>query len=189
MNSPKLTILSVVAFGAVILCSCTPKESADNLTLDPTQIAAEHASTWKEKNESGLAALQSSDLAKAETELLAALKEAEACGKEDPRVAVTLMNIASLYEKQNYYPKAISHLQSARKIFRKAYGDNSEVVGVSEYHEAQVLTKEKKWSESIPLFEESLKVLKSHNADSYSDAQKDYEEARKHVVPVKSGAK
>ncbi len=124
----------------------------------------------------------------AEKDLVAGLKEAEECGQEDPRVAVSLNNLASLYENKKMYSQCANYLQKARKLFRKAYGDKNEMIPVTERNEARILTKQDKWAESLPLYEEAIRYMEMMNSKDLADVKKEYEEAKSHV-PDKAGSK
>ncbi|MBS1956190.1 MAG: tetratricopeptide repeat protein [Cyanobacteria bacterium SZAS-4] len=182
---PATTVL--LSLVTLILAACTPSEKPTNVKLDPKQIAAEHATVWQEKNKSGLAAMTSGDLDKAEKDLVAGLKEAEECGPEDERVAVSLNNLASLYENKKMYSQCASYLQKARKLFRKAYGDKNELIPVTERNEARILTKQDKWAESLPLYEEAIRYMEMMKSKDLEDVKKEYAEAKSHV-PAKAGA-
>ncbi len=182
---PATTVL--LSLATVVLAACSPAEKVGNVKMDPKEIAAAHAAVWQEKNKSGLAAMTSGDLDTAEKDLVAGLKEAEECGQEDPRVAVSLNNLASLYENKKMYSQCASYLQKARKLFRKAYGDKNEMIPVTERNEARILTKQEKWSESLPLYEEAIRYMEMMNSKDLEDVKKEYAEAKSHVT-AKSGS-
>ncbi len=168
---------------SIALCSfaaCAPKEN--NLKLDPKEIAAEHAQEWEKDNKAGLAAMTSGDLDAAEKSLVAGLKEAEECGQEDVRVAVSLNNLASLYEKKKMYSQCSGYLQKARKIFRKTYGNMNESIPVTERNEARILTKQEKWAEAIPLYEEAIRYMEMLKSKDLDEVKTEYEEAKKHLT-------
>lgn len=177
MKSSALLEITVLVIVCVSIAGCTPKESS--LKLDPKEIAAEHARDWDQNNKAGLAALTSGDLDAAEKNLVAGLKEAEECGPEDVRVAVSLNNLASLYEKKKMYTQCAGYLQKARKIFRKAYGDMNESIPVTERNEARILTKQGKWAESLPLYAEAIRYMEMLKSKDIDDVKKEYEEAKK----------
>lgn len=190
MKSSALLEISALVMVCVSAAGCAPRDNS--LKLDPKEIAAEHATIWDQKNKAGLAALTSGDLEAAEKNLVAGLKEAEECGPEDVRVAVSLNNLASLYEKKNMYSQCAGYLQKARKIFRKAYGDMNESIPVTERNEARILTKQGKWAESLPLYQEAIRYMEMLKSKDLDDVKKEYEEARKQAAlapPLKSPAR
>lgn len=171
----------VTAIVSLAIAGCTP-ERAISVKLDPKEIAAEHAVSWQEHNKSGLDAMSAGDLDKAEKNLVAGLKEAEECGPEDVRVAVSLNNLASLYEQKKMYSQCASYLQKARKIFRKAYGDRNEMIPVTERNEARIYAKEGKWAQAVPLYAEAIRYMEMMKSKELADVKKEYAEAKSHIA-------
>lgn len=186
MKPAAWTGITVIALVSLSLAGCAPKESG--LKLDPKEIAADHAKAWDSNNKAGLAAMTSGELDVAEKNLVDGLKEAEECGQDDVRVAVSLNNLASLYEKKKMYSQCAGYLQKARKIFRKAYGDMNESIPVTERNEARILTKQEKWVESLPLYEEAIRYMEMLKSRDLEDVRKEYALAKSHV-PSNSVAK
>ncbi|HEY9731211.1 MAG TPA: tetratricopeptide repeat protein [Drouetiella sp.] len=180
MKPAAWTGITIITITALSLAACAPKQSS--LKLDPKEIAADHAKTWDSKNKAGLAAMTSGDLDEAEKSLVDGLKEAEECGQDDVRVAVSLNNLASLYEKKKMYSQCAGYLQKARKIFRKAYGDMNESIPVTERNEARILTKQEKWAESLPLYEEAIRYMEMLKSRDLEDVRKEYQLAKTHVA-------
>ncbi len=67
-------------------------------------------------------AYQHADYAEAEKLFLAALKEAEKFGEQDPRSATSLNNLALLYYAQGKYTQAEPLYQRALVIYERALG-------------------------------------------------------------------
>jgi tetratricopeptide (TPR) repeat protein len=178
------TALLISAMTITALASCAPK--TERLQLDPKEVAAEHAHVWEDKNKSGLAALGRNDLDVAEKDLLEGLKEAEACGPENERVAVSLNNLASLYENKKMYTQCARYLQQSRELFKKNYGEHNAFIPVTERNEARVLTKQNKWAESLPLYESAIKAMDDQKSTELADVKREYAAAQKHVLGVKS---
>ncbi len=184
MNLQQLPTLVFISALALTFCaSCKP--NSEKIQLSPEKVAAEHAAVWQAKNKTGLAALASNDLDKAESDLVEGLREAEACGPDDPRVAVSLNNLASLYESKKMYSQCASYLHRSRELFRKAYGNYNQMVPVTERNEARILTKQGKWAESIPLYEEAIKAMETQKSRDLVDVKKEYAEALKHIGVAK----
>ncbi|CAN5163425.1 hypothetical protein BH10CYA1_BH10CYA1_58000 [soil metagenome] len=188
MKLPSLPTAVLLTLATLALAACNPPEKVARAKLDPKEIAAEHAAVWEQKNKSGLAAMTSGNLDSAEKDLVAGLKEAEECGQEDPRVAVSLNNLASLYESKKMYSQCAAYLQKARKLFRKAYGDKNEMIPVTERNEARILTKQEKWAESLPLYEEAIRYMEMMHSKDLEDVKKEYAEAKSHVPPAAKAA-
>jgi len=62
--------------------------------------ACTQQSSWEKQNAAAVRAYQRADFAEAEKLFLAALREAEKFGPQDPRLATSLSNLASLYSAQ-----------------------------------------------------------------------------------------
>jgi tetratricopeptide (TPR) repeat protein len=187
MKLPTLQTTTLVSLASLAIAACSPPTKMSDVKLDGKEIAAQHAIIWQEKNKSGLAAMTKGDLDTAEKDLVAGLKEAEECGQEDERVGVSLNNLASLYEEKKMYSQCAGYLQKARKIFRKTHGDKTELIPITERNEARILTKQDKWAESLPLYEESIRYMEMMNSKDLADVKKEYAEAKSHV-PAKAGA-
>ena len=83
------------------------------------QTACTRDTGWEKANNAGMKALQEGRYAEAEQHLAAALKEAEKFGKQDPRLATSLNNLALLYDAQGQY----AHSTSARwRSCRRRWG-------------------------------------------------------------------
>jgi tetratricopeptide (TPR) repeat protein len=85
-----------------------------------TSVAAAQVSPWQEKNEAGNVAAQAGRYAEAEKLYQSAIKEADAFGKTDTRLATSLANLATVYHLQNKYPEAKDYYQRAIKIWEKS---------------------------------------------------------------------
>jgi tetratricopeptide (TPR) repeat protein len=83
-------------------------------------VATAQVDPWQEKNEAGNVAAQAGRYADAEKLYLAAIKEAEAFGKTDTRLATSWANLATVYHLQNKYPEAKDSYQRSIKILEKA---------------------------------------------------------------------
>ncbi len=76
--------------------------------------------SWEKSNASGEEAYRQGRYAEAEQHLTAALKEAEDFGPEDPRLALSLNNLAVLYKTQGKYAQAEPLYKRAIAIDEKA---------------------------------------------------------------------
>lgn len=88
------------------------------------------ASIWKEKNHAGLASLQKGDYGQSEQELQAALAAARTIGPDSLQTAVTLNNLASLYEQQSRVADAVSAYEQALSIFNRQPQGNAAAMAV-----------------------------------------------------------
>jgi len=106
------------------------------LTLWPVAASAQET-RWETLMAEAVKAYQQADYAEAEKLFLAALKEAEKFGEQDPRFAASLNNLAELYRAQGKYTEAEPLLQRALAIGEKALGpEHPQVATVLENYAA-----------------------------------------------------
>ena len=87
------------------------------------QVAFAQEALWETANAAGMKAYQEGRYAEAETQFLAALKEAEKSGEEeDRRLATSLNNLANLYRAQGNYAQAEPLYRRALAFLTKAVG-------------------------------------------------------------------
>src|SRR5262249_39562552 len=84
--------------------------------------AAQDAAWWRQSAEEAKQPSQKGDRGAAERLLQLSRQEAEKFGPEDPRGAVTLNNLATLYVKQGKFAAAEPLYQRALAILEKAHG-------------------------------------------------------------------
>ncbi len=87
-------------------------------------------SPWQTHMAAGDKAYQQGNHPEAEKQLVAALKEAEGFGPQDPRLATTLNNLALLYDDQGKYAEAEPLYQRSLAIVEKALGADTVVARV-----------------------------------------------------------
>ena len=110
------SILQILAVSLVVLFST----SCDALT-------EERDKEWKELLNKGMNAIRAQKWTEAEETLDKSLIEAEKFGKEDKRVAASLVNLACCYAKKGDYEKAIKVSRKALNIDEKEIGDSHAV--------------------------------------------------------------
>ncbi len=116
---------------------------------------------WELNNHQGLSYLKTSDLTKAQAKFQLALNEAKNCGVNDLRIAITLNNIAGVYELQHNYPAAIDVLEKASNIAKA--NQNTTVWLNSQYNLARLLALDGQNKLSLILYKEVFSELKSRN--------------------------
>jgi tetratricopeptide (TPR) repeat protein len=79
-------------------------------------------------------------------------------GPEHPYVAVSLNNLASLYEDQNRYAEAEPLYKRSLKMREKAFGKNHPSVATALNNLALVYQAQGRYSEAEPLYNRSLKI-------------------------------
>ncbi len=103
-------------------------------------------------------AYQQADYAEAEKLLLAALKEAEKFGEQDPRLATSLNNLAVLYYGQGRDAQAEPLYQRALAIREKALGPEHPDVAQSLNNLALLYNAQGKYAQAEPLYQRSLVI-------------------------------
>ncbi len=82
---------------------------------------------WKKLIEEGNASYERGKIPEAELKFLAALEEAEKFGEEDPRLALSLNNLAAMYHEQGKYtmaePLYLRALDIRKKIHAEIHAD------------------------------------------------------------------
>ncbi len=92
------------------------------LGLWPMVAASAQETRWDSIMADAAKAHQQADYAQAEKLFLAALKEAEKFGEQDPRFAASLNNLAELYRAQGKYAQAEPLFQRALIVLTRAVG-------------------------------------------------------------------
>ena len=115
-------------------------------------------SPWETYLNAGSKAYQEAHYTEAETNLLAALKEAENFGPQDIRLGKTLNELARLDEAQGKYGEAEKLYKRSLQIRETALGPNHTDVSASLNHLAILYQEQSKYSEAEPLFKRSLQI-------------------------------
>ena len=113
---------------------------------------------WDSIMADAVKAYQQADYAEAEKLLLAALKEAEKFGEQDPRLATNLNNLAGLYYAQGNYAQAEPLYQRALAIWEKALGPEHPDVATSLSNLAALYDAQGKFTEAEPLYQRALAI-------------------------------
>ena len=114
--------------------------------------------SWESYYEAGLEALEQARYAEAEDLFLAALEEAEKFGEQDPRLAMSLNNLALLYEDQGKNAEAGPLHERALVIYEKALGPEHPLVATSLNNLAELYRTQGKYAEAEPLYQRSLAI-------------------------------
>ena len=115
--------------------------------------------TWKKYMKAGVEAHQRGQYAKAEKQLLVALKEAEKFGEQDARLAMSLNNLAELYRTQGKYAAAESLCRRALAIREKALGPEHPDVATVLNNLAVLYKVQEKYTAAEPLYRRALAIL------------------------------
>jgi CHAT domain-containing protein len=114
---------------------------------------------WKAHINSGAAAYQRGDYSSAAANLTAALKEAEAFGETDQRLALTLNNLAVVYREQGRYAEAEQLSRRSLAIRERALGPEHPDVGGSLNNLAALFHVQGRYAETEPLYRRSLAII------------------------------
>lgn len=110
--------------------------------------APNQGANWESYITAAQQAYQQADYAEAEKQLEAALKEAEAFGPGDVRLATSLNNLALLYKAQGRYAEAEPLYKRSLAIDEKALGPEHPAVATSLENYADLLRKTGRLSEA-----------------------------------------
>ena len=123
------------------------------LTYAPNQRA-----NWESYITAAQQAYQQADYAEAEKQLEGALKEAEAFGPDDVRLATSLSNLALLHKAQGRYGEAEPLHQRALAIREKALGPEHPAVATSLNGLAALYHARGRYGEAEPLYRRALAI-------------------------------
>lgn len=123
-----------------------------------TGTAAGSVATWDEDAQAGVEAYVHGDYTAAERHLLAALRTAEGIGPEDPRLALSLNNLALVYYAQHRYDEAEPLYQRAITITERALGPDHPNLAASLGNLAELYRKQERYVEAEPLYREAVGI-------------------------------
>ena len=128
------------------------------LGLWPMVAASAQETRWDSIMADAVKAYQQADYAQAEKLFLAALKEAEQFGEQDPRFAASLNNLAELYRAQGKYAQAEPLYQRALAIWEKALGPEHPNVAAGLSNLAGLYDAQGKYAQAEPLYQRALAI-------------------------------
>ncbi len=114
---------------------------------------------WETLVADGETAFQAGRYAEAEKLCLAALKEAEVFGEQDPRLATSLNNLAVLYDAQGNYAQAEPFYQRAITIYEKALGPEHRDVAAAINNLAELYRARGQHTQAEPLYQRELAIF------------------------------
>ena len=126
---PRATLLTVALVVSAVQIGCGHSALTSSSAVAKTSTAAApDAATdaWRQQLDAGKTAVSEGRLGDAETSLEAAVKTAESFGPDDPRLGVSLSNLAVLYIDEGRLAEAREPLDRALKILaQQRNGDNA----------------------------------------------------------------
>ncbi|MBI3667571.1 MAG: tetratricopeptide repeat protein, partial [Acidobacteria bacterium] len=105
----------------------------------------------------------------AEKAYLAALRQAEAIGKPDPQLAVTLNGLALLYQTQGRYAEAEPRYRRAADLFEELYGPKDLTLATTLHNLAELCRQEGKYLEAERLCRRALAIRRDLLGEEHPD--------------------
>ena len=115
---------------------------------------------WGEYHESGWAAFKGKNFVAAEKQFLVALKEAERFPNDDPRLRLTLNNLAETYREQKKYSEAEPFYRRVLERDERFLGPEHPNVAASLNNLANNYRVLGKYAEAEPLYKRALEIWK-----------------------------
>lgn len=113
---------------------------------------------WEEHHQAGLTAYRTKNYPEAEKQFKTALKEAESFPSNDPRLPLTLSNIAELYRVQSKYSQATPYLQRLVNISETNFGLDHPNAAAHLNNLAGNYRAQGKLAEAEPLYKRTLDI-------------------------------
>ena len=120
--------------------------------------APNQGAKWESYITAGQQAYQQADYAEAEKQFEAALKEAEAFGPDDVRLAKSLNELGLVYKAQGRYADAEPLYERSLAILEKALGPEHLNVAASLNNLAGLYSTQGRYADAKPLYERSLAI-------------------------------
>lgn len=128
-------------------------------------MTQEAVASWQELVDSGNTAYKKRRIAQAEIYFLDALKVAESFGEDDPRLSLTLNNMAAIYHSQGKYAMAEPLYQRSLEIKKRVLGEDHLEVATCLYNLAVLHSAKHRYAEAEPLFQQALAIKEANRAD------------------------
>jgi tetratricopeptide (TPR) repeat protein len=149
-------------------------------------------SNWGKYHDSGWMAFKGKNYTKAEKLFLDALKEAERFPNDDPRLRLTLNNLAETYREQKKYSKAEPFYRRVLERDERVLGPEHPNVAASLNNLANNYRVLGKYSEAEPLYKRALEIWKKILGSEHpfvSHVQKGYAESLRKTDRVEEAEK
>jgi len=143
-----------------------PAEETPSGEEEPAAVAADRGEAWRARSVAAERALSLRDFAKAEAELAAAVKVAEAFPDHDERLAASLARLMQIYAFQDKYAEAVGTGKRLLAFRESADGpEHINVAGVLNALAALYMAMGKP-DEAGPLLERARAICKEHDGRS-----------------------
>ncbi len=133
----------------------------------PNAVAGEPE--WRAQVDAAMSAYARRDFRSATASLTTALKEAEAFGEIDQRLAVTLSLLAAAYKRQLRNTEAEPHSQRSLAIREKLHGPDHQEVGVALNRLAELYSAQGRYADAEPLYRRSLAIVEKALSPEHHD--------------------
>jgi len=127
------------------------------LLLWPAAASAQDTQ-WEKTMAAAVKAYEEGCYAEAEKLLLAALKQAEKLGPNDPRLTASLNNLAGLYEDQGKDAQAEPLYQRSLAILEKSLGPDHPHIALSLNNLAALYDNQGSYTQAEPLYQQALAI-------------------------------
>lgn len=131
--------------------------------------SSDPAARWENASAKASEAVQQGRYAEAETLWESALKDAESFQPEDPRLVVSLNNLAQLYDDRKKYAGAEPLYQRLLAIDEKTLGPDHPDVATILYRLAKLYQAQGKYAEAEPLYQRALAIRDGVLGPSHPD--------------------
>jgi len=113
---------------------------------------------WEEHHQAGLKAYRTKNYSEAEKQLKAALVETKPFSSDDPRLTLTLSNLAEVYRFQSKYSEATPYLQRLVNISETNFGPDHPNVAAHLNNLAENYRAQGKLAEAEPLYKRTMDI-------------------------------
>ena len=113
---------------------------------------------WEKHHQAGLTAYRAKNYSEAEKQFKAALVEAEPFSIDDPRLILTLSNLAEVYRFQSKHSQATPYFQQLVEISEKSFGLDHPSVAAHLNNLAVNYRTQGKLAEAEPLYKRTLDI-------------------------------
>ena len=149
-------------------------------TLD-TLSSVDHIARWDRFNDAGLRALTGNDLDQAERDFTRALIEADSCGLDNPRLGISLNNLATVYEKRQQYTLCMSYLSRAKDLFQKVNGSDDPAIAKVLRTQGRVYAETGNYYQAESLYLDAVLRMIKHRMPEAPQATREYAEVLRHL--------
>lgn len=142
---------------------------AERLEALVSESRTKYGSDWEKLKSSGQKALEEGNFLEAQAFWLAALEETSDFRFDDPRLTMTLENLAEVYWRRNKFDKAEPLCKQVLQIAESMLGPEHTDVALAANNLALVCEKQGKYAEAAILFQQALAIGEKFLGSSHPD--------------------